>query len=161
MELYQEHYEDLARFARVVVRDDAAAEDITQDAFLRLYDHWHRIREPERALGYLRVTILNLARGRARRLAVARKHESELVESVQSAEDDVVLSTVQRRVLDAMQLLTDRQRDCLVLRHYAGLTESQIAAELGCSVGSVRTHAKRGMSRLAVELREVHFEGIR
>ncbi|GIU88534.1 MAG: hypothetical protein KatS3mg009_3049 [Acidimicrobiia bacterium] len=53
-----------------------------------------------------------------------------------------------RAVLAALARLSARQRECLVLRHFAGCSESEIAAAVGCSVGSVRTHLKRGLAQL-------------
>lgn len=152
VELYRAHYQELARFARLLVHDAGTAEDIVQEAFAKLYGAWHRVREPERAIGYLRVTILNLARGRARHSAVVRRHEPEAATDAASAEDDALGAFARRRVIDAMQDLSARQRECLVMRYYRGLTESEIANELGCSVGSVRTHLKRGMANLETRL---------
>jgi RNA polymerase sigma-70 factor (sigma-E family) len=153
IELYRDHYSELARFARLLVRDAGAAEDIVQEAFAKLYSSWHRVREPERAVGYLRVTILNLARGRARRNAVAQRHEPDPANDVASAEDDAMGAAARQQVIDAIQHLSSRQRECLVMRYYRGLTESEIAEQLGCSVGSVRTHLKRGMANLEEQLR--------
>jgi len=158
VELYRERYPELVRFARVLVRENAVAEDIAQDAFIKLYGAWGRLRDPERAMGYLRVTVLNLARERARRAAVARRHATHAGADMASAEDDVLADAQRQRVIDAVQQLSTRQRECLVLRHYGGLTESEIADALGCSVRSVRTHVKRGMSALAGMLAESEIE---
>jgi RNA polymerase sigma factor (sigma-70 family) len=138
-----------------------------QDAFVRLYKSWGRLRDPESAPAYLRSTVVNLARGRARKQAVFTRIKERLVapDDAMSAEDRAVGLAIQDLVNDALARLSSRQREVLVLRHYAGMTESEIADAVGCSVGTVRTHTKRGMAALEVLLEGVHgdavLEGVR
>jgi len=156
--LYEEHYDGLARLARLLVRDPSTAEDVVQDAFVRLYGAWGRVREPEKAPAYLRTTVVNLARGRHRRQVIADRFRPERAPDAVSAEEVAVDLESQRQVIAALDRLSARQRECVVLRHYAGLSESEIAAVAGCSIGSVRTHVKRGMAALEVQL-AVHAVG--
>lgn len=151
VELYRAHHRSLVRLAALVAPDPALAEDLVQEAFLRLHRQWRRV-EPDRALAYVRVTIVNLARGSARRMAVAHRHSSRSNEDAASAEDLAIGQERCRAIRVALRTLSPRQRECLVRRHYLGLTESQIAAELGISIGSVRKHAQRGMAALDKQL---------
>src|SRR5689334_17824823 len=71
IELYGEHYAPLVRLAHLVAHDPSIAEDLVHEAFIKLYGSWHRVRDQDRAPAYLRTTLVNLARGRARRHDVA------------------------------------------------------------------------------------------
>ena len=73
-DLYRAQYRALVGRASLVVDRRAEAEEIVQEAFVRLYASWGTLRDPERALGYLRATVLNLARSGIRRRVVARRY---------------------------------------------------------------------------------------
>lgn len=146
--LYATHYHDLVRLAALVAHDPALAEDLVQEAFVKLYGAWGRVRDPQRAVGYLRVTVVNLARGRARHHNVALRRRPSPAPDAASAEEGALRNERTGAVLAALRTLPARQRACLVLRHYLDQTESEIAATLGISVGSVRTHVRRGMTTL-------------
>lgn len=146
--VYREHHAALVRFASLVAPADGMAEDLVQDAVVRLYRTWSRIDDPARAPAWLRTTILNQARGRGRRLGVARRLRPDPRPDVASAEDRAMHAQRRDRVVACLRRLPPRQRECLVLRHYEGLTESGIADALGISVGSVRTHTTRGTAAL-------------
>lgn len=152
LELYSEHYASLVRLAHLMAHDPSQAEDIVGDAFLKLYGAWQRIEDGDKALAYLRATVANGARGRARRHLVALRHRPAAPADAAPAEDGAIVRESQREVVDALRTLPARQRECLVLRHYADLSESEIASTLGISVGSVRTHVKRGYARLERDL---------
>ena len=154
LRLYREQYAPLVRLARLLVRDASIAEDLVQDAFVRLYGAWGRIRDPEKAPAYLRQTVVNLARGRARREAVALRRRPDPPPDEISAEEAAAGRATRREVADALGRISPRQRECLVLRHWAGLSESEIADAVGVSVGSVRTHLKRGLAALEARLGE-------
>ena len=155
--LYRQHHDSLVRLAALVAPDPSAAEDLVQDAFLRLHRTWSRV-DPDRAVGYVRTTIVNLARGQARRSAVVRRFASTQRDDdlVDSAEDSAMGHERRKIIRAAIRRLPARQRECLVLRHYAGLTESEIATELGISIGSVRKHTHRAMRAL-----DTRLEGLR
>src|SRR6266550_782146 len=88
-ELFAAHYRRLLALAILVTDDRATAEDLVQEAFARL--HGRTLADPDRALAYLRATVLNLSRSRLRRLRTARKHERSDDRVLPSAEDDVLL----------------------------------------------------------------------
>ncbi len=152
VELYQRQYPATVRLAHLLVHDNAVAEDLAQEAFVRLYSHWDQVEDIEAAPGYLRTTLVNLARGHGRKQGVAQRWTPDPELPARSAEDVAVTNSQSSAVVEALQRLSPRQKECLVLRHYEGLTESQIAGAVGCAVGSVRTHVKRGMAALAAML---------
>lgn len=146
--VYRAHHRDLVRFAGFVAPEPAMAEDLVHEAFVKLYGAWRRIDDPSKVAGYLRTTVLNLARGRARHLGVVRRNRPDPRPDAASAEAGALRNDTRDRVVAALRHLSDRQRACLVLRHYEDRTESEIAEILGISIGSVRTHVHRGMEAL-------------
>ncbi len=154
MHLYQVHHARLLRLATLVAPEDGMAEDLVQEAFVRLYRGWRRLRDPEQVGAYLRTTLVNLANSRRRRLATAWRHRSDSVEEADSAEDLALQAERSNQVVGALRRLPTRQRECLVLRFYEGFTESEIADALGISVGSVRTHISRAYRAVAAQLEE-------
>jgi RNA polymerase sigma-70 factor (sigma-E family) len=155
-DLYLKHHWDLVRLASLLLHDAGDAEEATQDAFVKAYVAWERLKDPERALAYLRSAVLNGARSRLRHLkVVGRTEDSRLVreESASaSAEGGALAADDHRRMIAALRSLPDRQRECLALRYYLDLPESEIAATLGISNGSVKTHIHRGLAALSSRL---------
>ena len=151
-DLYRQHAGWLLGLIEVFVGDRAAAEDIVQEAYVRLHRAWPRLREPERAAGYLRVTALNLARSGFRRRLVALRHPETPQADVAGADHTVLLRDEQRVVIAALRTLATRQRECLVLRFYGELSELEIAHTLGISPNSVKTHMRRGLAALEARL---------
>ena len=150
--LFHAHYRRLLALAVLVSDDPATAEDLVQEAFARL--HGRALADPDRALAYLRATILNLSRSRLRRLRTARKHDRPDDRTARSPEDDVLLRADQRAVLDALRRLSPRQRQALVLRYWDDLNEAQVAAAMGVSAGAVKSHTSRGLAALRTLLEE-------
>lgn len=151
--LFHEHARSLVRMARLFVDDRNAAEDLVQEAFIRLNRSFHRIRQPDRAIAYLRSIVLNLARDHNRRGLVSLRHRAPTPEHQHhTAEDRLVLREDQRNVIEALSSLPVRQRDCLVLRFYLELPINEIAQTLGVSLNTVKTHMRRGLSAMKAEL---------
>ena len=153
-DLFNKHVRSLVRMVRLFVDDRNAAEDMVQEAFLRLLDALPRIRQPERAAAYLRSIVLNLARDHNRRGLVSLRHRLPADESAASIVDKIVLREDQQQVIDALGSLPRRQRDCLVLKYYTELPVTEIAETLGLSENTVKTHLRRGMSELGKRLGE-------
>jgi RNA polymerase sigma-70 factor (sigma-E family) len=153
-DLYRMHAVGLVRLALLLVGDQATAEDVVQDVFARMQGRGGRLRDPDKAVPYLRASVLNgcrsvlRARRRARQLRV--QHEPP----VWSAEAAVLAGEDRRAVLAAVGRLAGRQREVLVLRYYLGLADHEIAAALQVSRGTVSSTASRALSALARELRE-------
>lgn len=145
--IYEQESRSLVGMLWVFTRDKALAEDLAQEAFVRLAMSWHRVRDANSASSYLRSIAFNLARSEFRRTELARRHRRTAA-SVPSAEVDALLNESERALVTALRLLPDRQRECVVLRYYANLEPRQIASTLGVSVNSVKTHVRRGLDAL-------------
>ncbi len=148
MDLFAAEGASLVRLARLFVDDRNAAEDLVQEAFIRLGRAAHRIRDPSKAAPYLRSIVLNLARDNNRRGLVSMRHHLPFDDAVASVEDEITLREDQRQVIDALRDLPHRQRDCLTLRFYNELGIAEIAETLGLSPNSVKTHLQRGLAAL-------------
>ncbi|UUU34894.1 SigE family RNA polymerase sigma factor [Streptomyces sp. CA-210063] len=145
--LFELHYSPMLRLAVLLGADDP--ENVVAEAYYQIYRKWRRLRDAAAAEAYLRSTVCNLTRMRIRHLQVARKHvETPPDEPVASAESTALLHDDQRVLIGALQQLPARQREALVLRHWLGLKESEIAAAMGISCGSVKTHTARGLAAL-------------
>ncbi|GGW88633.1 RNA polymerase subunit sigma-24 [Streptomyces malachitofuscus] len=148
--LFELHYSSMLRLAVLLGADDP--ENVVAEAYYQIYRKWRRLKDVAAAEAYLRSTVCNLTRMRIRHLQVARRHEERppapVDETVASAENTALLHDDQRVLIDALQHLPARQREALVLRHWLGLKESEIAAAMGISRGSVKTHTSRGIAAL-------------
>jgi RNA polymerase sigma-70 factor (sigma-E family) len=159
--LYEREGVALVRLARLFTDDRAAAEDIVQEAFIRLHRNAHRIEDTGRAAAYMRSIVLNLARDHNRRGMMSLRHQDTAIRETSAApqpipEDRIVHTEDRGEVIEALRDLPTRQRDCLVLRFYLDLTEKEIADTLDISKNSVKTHCRRGMAALKRRL-----EGLR
>ena len=157
VELYQAEFRPMARLAYLLCGDTQQADDLTHDAFVRMYEHWDRVADPTRRVGYLRSIVVNLAHSAHRRKVTARRHEFLPVlvgggSTSPSTEDEAIWRSSRPDVVSALAALPDRQRTAVVLRHWWRMTESEIADTMGCSIGSVRTHVARGHQALALRL---------
>jgi RNA polymerase sigma-70 factor (sigma-E family) len=150
--LYQQEGQSLVRLARIFVDDRNAAEDLVQEAFIRLARAAHRIQDPTKAAAYLRSIVLNLARDNNRRGLVSLRHHLPQDERRASTEDEIELQEDQQQVIDALRELPHRQRTALVLRYYEELGIDDIADAMGISRNSVKTHLKRGLAALEARL---------
>lgn len=152
-QLFASEARSLVRLASIFCDDRSAAEDLVQEAFIRLHRSAHRIRDPERAPAFVRSIVINLARDHNRRGLMSLRHRSSMVapSSTEHVERDA-LDGVDHQMLDALRLLPDRQRTCLVLRYYLELSESETAETLGISKNSVKTHCRRGLAALELRL---------
>ncbi len=159
-QLYTDHYRKLVRLAMVLLDDVGRAEEVVQDAYVKMHRSWRRIREPRAAEAYLRITVVNLARSRLRHRLVAQKHAPKPMPDAPSAEYGALEILEREWVTSVLRSLPRRQRECLTLRYYADLTETQIAATLGITTGAVKTHCFRGMATMRTRLREQAAEPV-
>lgn len=146
-QMYREHYRPLVRTIALLVRDAAEAEDIVQEAHVRLYRTWDQVRDPAAAPTYLRATALNLARSRLRSIIRARRRHEEPA-YVSPPDEAAMAGDASANVIRALKALPKRQRECLVLRYYLDLSDQEIAQDLGVSIGSVKQHVHRGLEKL-------------
>lgn len=149
-ELFEAEGSRLVRLARLFTDDRNAAEDLVQEAFIRLHRAAHRIDDPAKAAPYLRSIVINLARDHNRRGLMSLRHQEALPagSAPDAPEDVLVLDEDRNRVVSELRELSPRQRDCIMLRYYLEMTEVEIAAVLGISNNSVKTHCRRGMDAL-------------
>jgi RNA polymerase sigma-70 factor (sigma-E family) len=151
--LYQAHSLGLVRLAVIMLGDQGLAEDVVQDAFLGLYRRWDGLSDPDRALAYVRSSVLNgcrtLLRQRSRRDGVVCA-----APDVESAEALALVSEEHREVIAAIRRLPDRQREAVVLRFYLEMAEEVVADLMGISRGTVKSATSRGVAAVGRMLRE-------
>jgi RNA polymerase sigma-70 factor (sigma-E family) len=150
--LFRQHYRSLLGTARLLVDEAGAAEEVVQDAFVALHRRWSSLRDPAAAVGYLRSSVLNGARGRLRRRQTAERHLAAVPPDEETSEVLAIRRAEQSTVAAALERLPQRQRECVVLRYYVDLSEAEIADLLGISSGSVKTHAHRALGALSQAL---------
>lgn len=153
-ELFTAHFWGLVRLATVLGADDA--EDLVQDAFVRLHRRRRTLRDQTAALAYLRSCVCNASRSRLRHLRMARRRHAQLAqrEETGSAEHDVVHGEDVRALLAAVADLPARQREVLVLRYWLDLSERDTAETLGIAPGTVKAHAARAIAALGKRLKD-------
>ncbi len=153
--LYEIHAVGLIRLATVMLGDRSSAEDAVQDAFCGLYRRYDSLAQPDRALQYVRSSVLNGCRSelRARRRNVGRFARA-MPAAPAPPEYDVLLGEEHGQVLAALRRLPGRQREALVLRYFLDLTEPDIAVSMGISEGTVKSTTSRAIAALARMLRE-------
>jgi RNA polymerase sigma-70 factor (sigma-E family) len=137
VELYEDQFTAMVRLAIALTGSDAGAEDLVQDAFVRVHARWERVEIPT---AYLRRTVVNACRSAARRARRERTVRTPELASVELLEAD--------ELFDALAMLPYRQRAALVLQYYEGLSHSEIAAVLGCRAGTVASLVHRGLAQL-------------
>jgi RNA polymerase sigma-70 factor (sigma-E family) len=156
--LFDEHYRGLCRLASLLLGDSAAAEEAVQDAFLRTYASWWRIRQPERAQWYLRAAVVNQCRSRRRRRSLEdRQYRTMAAQEVATTSENEPRGDAPV-VLAAIAALPQRQREAVVLRYYQDLAEADIAQVLGCSVGTVKSQLSKARATLAGALGSLREE---
>lgn len=153
--LHRAHYRSLVRLAVLLVDDVGTGEELVQEAFVTVLSKGHAVRDSDKLPAYLRSAVLNGARSHLRKRSVRnRLRPLRPVVNEPSAEAGAVADDERRAVLSALRSLPERQRDVLALRYYLGLPESEIAATLGITAGTVKTHARRGLAALAATLED-------
>jgi RNA polymerase sigma-70 factor (sigma-E family) len=153
-ELYSVHYRALVRLAALLVRDVPTAEEVVQDAFVAMHGGWQRLRDAEKALAYLRQAVVNRSRSVLRHRTVVDKNLQKAPPDMPSAEHGALVLLERSAVVAALRGLPGRQREAIVLRYYADLSEAEIAATMGISRGAVKSHTARGMSALRAALEQ-------
>ena len=134
----------LLRVAFLLTSDRGEAEDLLQTALLKTSRHWGRLNDREAAYAYVRRVLVTTHTSWRRR---RRVHEV-LLDQFPDHSAGEPASIDAGRALQALEQLPSRMRAVVVLRCYEGLTEAETADALGCSVGSVKSQASRGLARL-------------
>lgn len=154
IELYSLHYSSLVRLAAMLVRDTPTAEEVVQDAFIAMHDGWDRLRDAEKALAYMRQAVVNRSRSVLRHRLVVEKNLQKPPPDMPSAEHGALTLLERSAVIAALRELPERQREAIVLRYYADLSEAEIAAAMKISRGAVKSHTSRGMTALRTALEQ-------
>lgn len=139
---YREETPAMVRVATLLVGSRPVAEDLVQDAFVRVHARWATIESPR---AYTRRAVVNACRSHLRRRVLERRHQAGLTVGV--------ADLGARELLDALAQLPERQRAAVVLRFYADLSERETADALGCAPGTVGSLVHRALAtlRTAVE----------
>jgi RNA polymerase sigma-70 factor (sigma-E family) len=152
LELYQTNAGATVRLAYMLTGDKQLAEDLSQEAFVRVAGRFRDLRKPEVFRSYLFKSVVNLTRSHWRRERVARGYlTTQDARPRTTTIPDVERQEVLRQALLA---LPPRQRVALVLRYYEDYSERQTAEVLGCSVGAVKSLVLRGTEALRRKIGE-------
>ena len=143
--LYQAHALGLVRLAVIMTGDQPTAEDVVQDAFLGLYRRWPALKDQDRALAYVRSSVLNGCRMVLRARSSRDKITLAAPDDIESAEATALLGEANREVLAALRLLPARQREAVALRYYLDMTEDEAAQAMRVSKGTVKSATSRGL----------------
>jgi len=155
-ELYGLHYRSLVRLAAMLVRDVGTAEEVVQESFIAMHGGWGRLRDGEKALSYLRQSVVNRSRSVLRHRVVVDRNAPAPAPDMPSAEHGAIALFERSAVIAALRTLPARQREAVVLRFYADMSEAQIAYAMQISRGAVKSHTARAMQALRTVLeREV------
>ncbi|MFJ3836466.1 SigE family RNA polymerase sigma factor [Streptomyces sp. NPDC090054] len=151
-ETYRAHYRSLLGLAALLLDDTASCEDVVQEAFIRVHSARNRVRDRDKTLAYLRQTVVNLSRSALRRRILGLKLLSKPMPDMASAEEGAYDQLERDDLIKSMRGLQRRQREVLVLRYFADMTEVQVAETLGISLGSVKAYGSRGIAALRVAM---------
>jgi RNA polymerase sigma-70 factor (sigma-E family) len=145
-ELYADHAQRAGRLAFFLVGDKELAQDLVQEAFLKVFARWGNLRESHSFAAYLNRTIVNLAHKTHRRRKVERRYldRQPRIEAVVATRDYETADELWRQ----LQLLPKRQRTAIVLRYYEDLTDHQAAEAMGCSETAIASLVQRALGTL-------------
>jgi RNA polymerase sigma factor (sigma-70 family) len=144
-DLYARHATGALRLAYLLTGDRDLADDLVQDAFVRLSGRLLHLRDPGGFHAYLRVTVVNLARAHHRRVRVERRFLERRIAHATGSLPDVSEREVLRA---ALMTLPIRQRTALVLRFFEDLSEAETSALMRCRPGTVKSLVSRGKEAL-------------
>ena len=146
---FQDEYERLGRALYLVTGDRTEAEDVAQEAMVRVCERWDRVTNTDSPVGYLYRTALNLHRSRVRRAAVRlrRRPQTASADPFATAEDRDELGHL-------LGSLPDGQREALVLVAWHGMSDEEAGAILGIEPVSVRVRVSRAKATLRASRRD-------
>jgi RNA polymerase sigma-70 factor (sigma-E family) len=137
----------LRRTAYLLCGDWQLASDYVQDALIRVYRHWPRLRSEPEAHAYARKAVVSVVIDAKRRRSSSEVPVASVLDRTDG--DDGPTRNADRDLLGrCLAQVPPRQRACLVLRHYDDLSVSEVAAVLGCSEGTVKSQTARGLETL-------------
>jgi RNA polymerase sigma-70 factor (sigma-E family) len=146
--MYDAEYRSLVRMSAVMLGDVGSAEEVVQESFIAVHAAWRGLRDMDKAVHYLRRSVLNRSRSVLRHRAVVDRHTPKHEPEMPSAEQAAIARLERSAVISALHSLPDRQREALVLKFYLDLSEEQVAAAMNISTGAVKSHTSRGKAAL-------------
>jgi RNA polymerase sigma factor (sigma-70 family) len=149
--LYLVHGPRAKRLAYLLTSDWSIAEELTQEAFVRLIGRFGHLRKPEASDIYLRRIVINLANSHLRRSRLERAHRQSQ-DRTRGASTELPDVETRDELVTAMQLLPPRQRVAVVLRYCEDLSEHEVASIMRTSEKAVRSLAGRGLGDLRKRL---------
>jgi RNA polymerase sigma-70 factor (sigma-E family) len=154
---FDEQYGRLRRLGFLMTGSWEQGDELAQDALVRTYAAWPRIKDGARAGGYARAVLVNRHRSLLRRaLAAARRPGVGGQPTAQPPTTELRLV-----VWEALARLSDAQRTVLVLRFYEDLSEAEVARLVHMPTGTVKSHTRRGLARLRRELAQLDLDDAR
>jgi RNA polymerase sigma-70 factor (sigma-E family) len=141
----------LMRTAFLLTGEQHAAEDLVQATLEQVYVAWRRVGAADDPEAYVRRVMINAhARKHRRKLKefLAPKDDSGLTHELPDSGDRIAQADDRSALLKALSQLPARQREAVVLRYWEDLSESQAAEAMGCSVGTVKSNAAKGIAKL-------------
>lgn len=151
-ELYVRHAAGAIRLAYMLTGDRLLAEDLVQDAFVKLAGRLVHLRDPDAFDPYLRRTVVNLANSYFRRKRLERAYLRRSA-AERPTYGDAPDADRRGDLWEDLQRLPARQRTAIVLRIYEDLSENRVAEILGCRPGTVRSLVSRGLAELRIHVR--------
>lgn len=139
--LYEAHRARLVRLAFLITRSASVADEIVQEAFLKLHQRWHEVSDPA---AYVKQVVINEAKGELRRRDIERRRAKPVPEQILPPEVDEMLT-----MLDG---LSHRRRVALILRYYEDLAIEDIAVLMDCRPATVKSLIHRGLESLRRKL---------
>src|SRR5947199_2675701 len=143
-ELYRRHGDEAVRLAYLLTGDKMLAEDVVQDAFVKLAGRLVHLRDPGAFHAYLRRTIVNLTNSHYRRKRLERAYIRRERGTAAAISPGVDVSA-RDEIWEALGKLSERQRAAIVLRYYEDLSEQKVAEILRCRPGTVKSLVSRGL----------------
>lgn len=154
VEFVSAHQDRLRRIAYAVCGDDSRAEDVLQEALVKLYLSWAKVRAAGREEAYARRIIVNADLDDRRRPWLRLRAPVGVGHLERQAAASGLALEERSDLLVALRQLPAMQRRTVVLRHWLGLSVAETAEELGIREGTVKSHASRGLASLRAMLGE-------
>jgi len=157
--MYHTEYRSLVRMSAVLLGDIGAAEEVVQESFIAVHAAWRRLRDIEKAVPYLRRSVLSRSRSLlrhrvepGRHRAAAGRHQPGRQPDLPGAGRDAITPLECPAVIAALRTLPARQQEALVLTFYLGLSEPEVAAAMNISRGAAQSLTARGQAALRTVL---------
>jgi RNA polymerase sigma-70 factor (sigma-E family) len=150
-ELYERHAGAAVGLAYLLTGDRSLAEDLVQEAFVRVAGRFRHLRDAGAFEGYLRRTVVNLFTSQLRRRRLERAYLKREATRPPASHEDPDLAS-RDELWQAVQRLPERQRAAVVLRYYEDLSEREVATTMRCSNAAAKSLIQRGMQTLRADI---------